>query len=941
MLHGSAIARARVADYDASAPSRNANLNQTEKPWHAMSAAEALEYWQADGRVGLASEEVERRRARLGENALPEPPKPSAIKQLLGQLADPLVGALLVAALVSLGVAISEPTGSWVTRFSDTAAILLIVVVNALIGFFQERRAEAALDALSKMAAPSAKIVREGAVSILPARALVPGDLIELEAGDSVPADVRLVSARELQTEEAALTGESTPVAKNAEAALSADAPLGDRETMVYLGTSIVRGRARAVVVATAQYTELGRIGALIRSAEREDTPLEQRLARLGTIILLLCLAISALLFVLGIAQGGRTWTVLLLTAVSLAVAAIPEGLPAITTITLALGMQRMAQRGAIVRKLPAVETLGSATIICSDKTGTLTQNAMTVRVVATSESSYRVTGEGYGPEGGVYEGETEVVEADAVLLELARVSALCNTAHFERTEGGLKVIGDPTEAALLTLAGKLGLTREAAHEAYDIERELPFDSDRKRMSVVARSKDDGTTAAYVKGSADLLLPICDRVLTRGGIVPLTEDERARLLALNESYAADALRVLALAVRPDPGDDPERELCFVGFAAMIDPPRPEAMQAVKECRKAGIRVAMITGDHKLTAMAIARELGFWDDDTSLAMTGAELTELGEQRLLGVIDRVAVFARVTAEQKLRLVRVLKQRGNVVAMTGDGVNDAPALREAQIGVAMGKGGTDVAREASEMVLADDNFATIVEAVREGRAIFRNIQKFIFFLNSSNAGLVAAVIISSFFEWMPQLTPLQLLWVNLVTNGLPALALGVDPPEPGQMEEPPRDPKESIVGVRDLLGMLLVGVVMGGAALSVMWLPELAPELVGGRSREDDLARARAMSFTILAISPLFHAWSCRSRTRSAFAKIFSNRALWGAVAVSATVHVVTLVVPALYPVFHTHALTGTEWAIVIALAFLPIPVFEAIKLLQRAVRRFRRA
>lgn len=915
-------------------------MNQTEKPWHAMSAAEALEYWEADGRVGLTPEEVERRRAQLGENALPEPPKPSAIKQLLGQLADPLVGALLVAALVSLGVAISEPHGSWITRFSDTAAILLIVVVNALIGFFQERRAEAALDALSKMAAPSAKVVREGAVSILPARALVPGDLLELEAGDSVPADVRLVSARELQTEEAALTGESTPVSKNAEGALATDAPLGDRETMVYLGTSIVRGRARAVVVATAQYTELGRIGALIRSAEREDTPLEQRLARLGKIILLLCLAISALLFILGIVQGGRSWTVLLLTAVSLAVAAIPEGLPAITTITLALGMQRMAQRGAIVRKLPAVETLGSATIICSDKTGTLTQNAMTVRVVATSEASYRVTGEGYGPDGGVYEGETKA-ETDAVLLELARVSALCNTAHFERTESGLKVIGDPTEAALLTLAGKLGLTREAAHEAFEIERELPFDSDRKRMSVVARSKEGGTTAAYVKGSADLLLPICDRVLTREGIVPLTEDERARLLALNESYAADALRVLALAIRPDPGDDPERELCFVGFAAMIDPPRPEAMQAVKECQKAGIRVAMITGDHKLTAMAIARELGFWDDEKSLAMTGAELTQLGEQRLLGVIDRVAVFARVTAEQKLRLVRALKQRGNVVAMTGDGVNDAPALREAQIGVAMGKGGTDVAREASEMVLADDNFATIVEAVREGRAIFRNIQKFIFFLNSSNAGLVAAVIISSFFDWMPQLTPLQLLWVNLVTNGLPALALGVDPPEPGQMEEPPRDPKESIVGLRDLLGMLLVGAVMGGAALSVMWLPEIAPELVGGGSRENDLARARAMSFTILAISPLFHAWSCRSRTRSAFAKLFSNRALWGAVAVSATVHVVTLVVPALYPVFHTHALTGTEWGIVIALAFLPIPVFEAIKLLQRVARPARRA
>ncbi len=816
-------------------------MDQAQKAWHAIDAAEAVDYWDTDAQDGLAPDEVERRRARLGDNALPEPPRPSAVVQFLSQFADPLVGALLVAALVSFGVALTESAGSGLARFTDTLAILLIVITNALLGFFQERRAEAALNALAKMAAPTAKVIRGGTVKVLPSRALVPGDVLELEAGDAVPADLRLLSSKELSAEESALTGESTPVTKRAGAPLAVDAPLGERETMLYLGTTVVRGRAHALVVQTGAYTELGRIGAMIRSAKAEPTPLERRLSRLGTIILLACLGISALLFVLGLFQEGRSWTLLLLTAVSLAVAAIPEGLPAITTITLALGMQRMARRGAIVRKLPAVETLGSATIICSDKTGTLTQNAMTVRTVETAERSYRVTGEGYAPEGAVLDGDTPVRAPDAALLALARVSILCNTAHLEQRDAGPKVVGDPTEAALLTLAAKIGLDRAEARDAHPIERELPFDSDRKRMSVIATTP-EGERMAYVKGSPDVLLPLCDWVLRADGIAPLDEDERARLLEMNERYAAEAMRVLLLAVRPDPGEDPERELVFVGLVAMIDPPRPEAKEAVTACKAAGIRVAMITGDHRLTAVAIARELGFWDDASSLALTGAELAEMPDQRLLDVVDRVSVFARVTAEQKLRLVRILKQRGHVVAMTGDGVNDAPALREAPIGVAMGRGGTDVAREAAEMVLADDNFATIVEAVREGRGIFRNIQKFIFFLNSSNAGLVVAVIVGSFFDWMPQLTPLQLLWVNLVTNGLPALALGVDPPDRHQMKEPPRSPREGIVTPQDFLGIVLVGAVMGGAALFLMFLPRVAPDLMGGATLEAD-SRTRA--------------------------------------------------------------------------------------------------
>ncbi len=916
-------------------------MSQIQNEWHALTPSAALSYWEADGQTGLSADEVERRRARLGENAIPDAPRPSALRQFLGQFADPLVGALLVAALVSLGVALSEGAGdqSWLIRFSDTLAILLIVVVNALLGFVQERRAEAALEALAKMAAPSAKVVRDGAVAILPARALVPGDIVELDAGDAIPADLRLLSTRELQTEEAALTGESTPVLKNSEAIFDQETQLSERENMVYLGTSVVRGRARALVVQTGQHTELGRIGALIRSAEREDTPLEDRLSKLGTIILVACLAISVLLFVIGILQQHRSWTVLLLTAVSLAVAAIPEGLPAITTITLALGMQRMAHRGAIVRKLPAVETLGSATIICSDKTGTLTQNQMTVRIVETSAGVYRVTGDGYGFEGELLTEDGPLRERTEVLHTLGRVAALCNSTHFEKTKTGVKVVGDPTEAALLTLAEKIGIDRAELRSSVEVPREMPFDSDRKRMSILAREP-DGRAVVYVKGSPDVLLPLCDRVLCEDGIQPLEDEDRAHFLTATERYAEQALRVLALAIRPDPEDeDLERALVFVGLVAMIDPPRPEAKAAVAECRHAGVHVAMITGDHRATAVAIARELGFWEDD-SIAVTGAELTQLTDQRLLSLVDRVAVFARVSAEQKLRLVRALKERGHVVAMTGDGVNDAPALREAQIGVAMGQMGTDVAREAADMVLADDNFATIVEAVREGRAIFRNIQKFIFFLNSSNAGLVVAVIVSSFFPLILQLTPLQLLWINLVTNGLPALALGVDPPEPGQMEEPPRDPTEQIVGMRDFLGMILVGFVMGGAALFVMWLPGLAPDLVGGPGlAADDHSRARAMAFTLLAVSPLFHAFNCRSRTRSAFSQLFANRALWGAIAISLSVHVVTLIVPVLYPIFHTHLLNMTEWGVVLALSALPIPIFEAIKLVQSTARKVR--
>ncbi|MBK8173260.1 MAG: cation-transporting P-type ATPase [Sandaracinaceae bacterium] len=907
-------------------------MSQAQKPWHAMEVEEVATYWDSNAEAGLPSTDIPRRRAELGENAIPAPPKPSAVKQFLSGFSDPLVIALLAAAAIAAGVAATgHETTSWIQRYSDTMAILLIVIVNGVLGFLQERRAEAALDALQKMAAPNAKVVRDGVMTIVPARELIPGDLIELEPGDAVPADVRIATGRDFATEEAALTGEAAAIEKSTDTVKDTNAVLADRTSIAYMGTTIVRGRARAIVVQTGPFTELGRIGTMIRDAEREDTPLELRLAQFGKQILIACLAISALLFAIGILRGQQHWTVLLLTAVSLAVAAIPEGLPAITTITLALGMQRMAQRGAIVRKLPAVETLGSATIVCSDKTGTLTQNAMTVRHLETAEERLDVSGEGYLPRGEFTRDGVKVEELSAPMKSLLATATLCNTAIVDVDGNDAKIIGDPTEAALVTVALKANIHRAALLMATEIVHEMPFDSDRKRMSIITRNE-EGVRKAHVKGSPDVLLPLCTHVMTSKGPVPLVKEERARLIARNEELAGQALRVLALAERSNPDvNNPEASLVFLGFAAMIDPPRPEVKLAVEECKRAGVRVVMITGDHKLTAIAIAKELGFWHEH-STAFTGTELEEYDDQRLMSIVENAAVFARVTAEQKLRIVRALKRRGHVVGMTGDGVNDAPALREAQIGISMGKGGTDVAREASDMVLADDNFATIVHAIREGRAIFRNIKKFIFFLNSSNAGLVVPVVIGSFFTDTQNyaLTPLQLLWINLVTNGLPALALGVDPPEPGQMEEPPRSVTERLLGWRESAGTVFVGIIMGGAALALYLLPDHAPHWLGPGDRNEHFAQVRTMAFTLLAISPLFHAFNCRS-ARSSIVRVglFSNRYLWGAVLLSASIHLITIFVPPLRPIFKTNLMSGTEWLIVLGLSFLPVPIFEVMK------------
>lgn len=853
---------------------------------------------------GLTTAEAQHRLTQYGPNRLPEAAKKSAVLQLLRQFASPLVLTLLVAAAIATVVAFtSGGEETLLGRFGDALAIAFIVTLNAILGFYQERKAASALNALRRFEVPVTRVWRDGRLDRMDSTGLVPGDVIEVEAGDAVPADARLLDATELAVDEAALTGESVPATKRPGASDGGD--------QIRLGTTAVRGKARAEVVATGAATALGRIGTLIREAEDQETPLEERLHVFGRRVLWACLLVSAALFAWGLYRGGRAWPLLLLEAVSFAVAAIPEGLPAITTITLALGMQRMAKRGAIVRKLPAVETLGSATVICTDKTGTLTQNEMTIREIYVGRQLRRVTGEGYAPDGAIDGGSSPL------LADFLTAAVVCNGARLANDPArGWRIVGDPTEGALLTLAAKGGVTRERIEGEQRMVREIPFDSDRKRMTVIA-SDPSGHLVAHVKGSVDVILERCT----------LDDVTRRAVQAEADRMAAAALRVLALARRELVGDDdPETKLTFLGLVGMIDPPRPGVKEAIEACRDAGIRVVMITGDHALTATAIARELGLWASGDQV-VTGTDLVQWSEAELPARVRSVRVFARTTPEQKLRIVKAYKASGQIVAMTGDGVNDAPALREADIGVAMGRAGTDVAREAADMVITDDNFATIVEAVREGRATWRNIQKFIFFLLSSNAGLAVAVFgVAMSGRWLP-LTPLMILWINLVTNGLPALALGIDPPDAAQMREPPRPSRAGLVGTRDYLGIAFVGVVMGGFALC----------MYATASCGADQSGARTMAFTLLALSPLVHAWSCRSPVASVVQmRPLVSLPLLVACIISAGVHLVAVLIPSLRPIFRVDELHAADWWMIAICGAAVLPAVELAKLFDRLRR-----
>ena len=896
------------------------------RDWHALDRDEVCRELGVDVERGLTSFAASERLHAGGPNVLPDVAGASALVRLSRQFLNPLVAVLLLAAIVAAVVALLDSGSESVSpmvRFGDTGAILMIVLMNAGLGFFQEQRAERALAALRKMASPTAVVVRDGAHVEIPAAELTVGDVVLLVAGAAVPADLRLLGSDELSVDESALTGESFPVMKDASVVLPPKTQVADQTNAAFLGTLVTRGQARAVVVRTGAQTELGRIGAMIDRAPSAKTPLERRIAALGQVILVVCLALSALVFVIGMVRGVVPWPVLLLTAVSLAVAAIPEGLPAITTITLALGMHRMAQRGAIVRRLPAVETLGSATVICTDKTGTLTENHMRVRNVAILDDRWELDDAFFS--GSLPEGFQPVVET----------AYFCNVGM---ADGDVEDdTGDPTEVALLHMVRESGWDRAAASEWGEIRRAVPFDSARKYS---ARSVEHGPQRVvwHVQGSPEVVIPRCVQSWRGGEMVQVGPSECQTLLDRTDRYADDGLRVLALARADSGGSDTAAELAanltFVGLVAMRDPPRPEARKAVSLCRQAGIRVAMITGDHPRTAVAVAKEVDIWRSDSAV-LTGSDLEKIRDADLAKKVERTAIYARVSPDQKLRVVEALQANGHIVAMTGDGVNDAPALKAAQIGVAMGRQGTEVARHAAEMVLADDNFATIVHAVREGRAIFSNIRKFVCFLNGSNAGLVLAVIVASFFPTLPQVTPLQLLWINLVTNGLPALALGVDPPDPQTMTSSPRRSGRRLFTRRDAAGVVFVGVVMGAGALFALFLPSVAPHLF--LSETSRAAEARTMAFNILAFAPLFHAFNARSATASiASVGLFGNRALWLAVAVSAGLQLVAVTLPFLWPVFHTAGLRASQWLIVFGIAFAPIPAVELAKWMDRRRR-----
>ena len=906
-----------------------------EPRWHTRSAEEAARALAVEPALGLDPAQAEARFLQHGPNALPEGRRRSIARMVLDQFSDFMILVLIAAAVVSgiIGDAV------------DTIAIVVIVVLNGVIGFFQEWRAERAMAALKKLAAPSARVRRDGAVATLAAERLVPGDVVLLEAGNVVPADLRLFEAARLKVAEAALTGESQPVEKTTGPLADPALPLGDRSNMAYKGTVVTYGRGAGIVAATGPATELGRIAQLLAGEEEVRTPLQKRLAAFGTRLAWAVLAICAIVFAAGLLRGEPP-VLMFLTAVSLAVAAIPEALPAVVTISLALGAHQMVRQNALIRRLPAVETLGSVTWICSDKTGTLTENRMRAE-------AFRVAGAAAPPQ--------PLAEP---WLSFFRALALNNDAALD---GAGNAVGDPTETALLEAARAAGIDKTAEEARAPRLAEIPFDSDRKRMATLHRDDACGSAAlaaipapgggggrpqqasrsqlagdpgaespasrlpqlgggviAFVKGAPEAVLPRCARQLTPQGAAPLDVSE---ILAQADRMAGEGLRVLAIARRrfeamPQRDEEAEEELTLLGLVGLMDPPRAEAAQAVAECKAAGIVPAMITGDHPATARAIARRLGILDGEGAV-MTGTELAALSDEAFAARVKGVRVYARVDPEQKIRIVKALQSAGQFAAMTGDGVNDAPALKRADIGVAMGKGGTDVAREAAHMVLLDDNFATIVHAVREGRRIFDNIRKFIKYTMTSNSGEIWTISLAPFFGLPIPLLPIHILWINLVTDGLPGLALAKEPAERNLMGRPPRPPGESIFAHGMWQHMVWVGLTMGAVCL-----------LLQAWAYHSGDAHWQTMVFTVLTLSQLGHVLAIRSERESLFSIGFgSNPLLLAAVAFTVLLQLATIYVPALNPIFKTEALSAAELALSLALSTVVFFAVEAEKWLIR--------
>ncbi|MBB6735886.1 calcium-translocating P-type ATPase, SERCA-type [Cohnella zeiphila] len=898
------------------------------KAWHQQNEKELAASLGTDLKAGLAADAAAARLGEVGPNELTERRSESPLKLFLNQFKDFMVLVLAGATVIS----------GLLGEMLDALTIIAIIVINGVLGFFQEYRAEKSLKALKELSAPLAKVVRGGTMDTIPAKQLVPGDLVLLESGDRVPADLRLIESNQCTIEEAALTGESMPVAKTADVLNDEDLPLGDRKNCGYLGTMVTRGTAKGVVVQTGMRTEMGKIADLIQQTDESETPLQRRLEQLGKILIVLALALTVVVVLAGVLHGQPMYG-MFLAGVSLAVAAIPEGLPAIVTIALALGVQRMIRRRAIVRKLPSVETLGCASVICSDKTGTLTQNKMTVTRLWLGGRKIDVSGEGYEPTGQFTEHGRQVeIKGDAALRRLTQIAALCNNSELtseERAEEPKKkksgkdaeaaapawtVRGDPTEGALLVLAGKSGVTRSSLESLYPRTKEFPFDSNRKRMSVVVTHQ--GGRLVCAKGAPDLLIERCAYILWEGNVVPFTGTLKQKVLQANEEMAGDALRVLGLAYRDmrshdscESEDEVETGLIFVGLTGMIDPPRREVAEAVVKCRQAGIRTVMITGDHRTTAEAIAREIGILPRDGKV-LSGSDLSAMTDEQLDRVADDVYVYARVSPEHKLRIVQALQRRGHVVAMTGDGVNDAPAVKAADIGISMGITGTDVTKEASALVLADDNFASIVAAVEEGRGIYENIRKFIRYLLASNVGEILTMFIAMMLALPLPLIPIQILWVNLVTDGLPAMALGVDQSESDLMRQRPRSAKENIFARR--LGWKIIS---RGILIGVCTLAAFVLTLGGFKGEGATLVHAQTVAFATLVLAQLIHVFDCRSSRSIFHRRFFENKFLVLAVLSSLLLLLAVIYVEPLQPVFKTVPLHARDWALIFVAAGIP--------------------
>lgn len=923
---------------------------------HAKPIEDLVRALGTDLKRGLSAEEARARLATLGANELTEKPRPGFLALLWDQFNNYLVVILIAAAVVS----------ALLGEYVDSIAILCIVALNAVVGVIQESKAEQVLAALRKMAAPTAQVVRDGRQETVPARELVPGDIVLIEAGNFVPADVRLVQAVNLKADEASLTGESVPVDKRAEPVLDRDIPLGDRTNSAFMGTLITYGRGTGVVCATGMSTQIGLIAEMIQSYEDEDTPLQQKLAHLGKVLGSVVLAICAVVFVYGLVRDTRLASLpelgalgylaaekgdiiqLFMTAVSLAIAAVPEGLPAIVTICLALGMQQMIRRHALIRKLPAVETLGCATVICSDKTGTLTQNQMTVVQGWVAGMRFQVTGEGYDPNGRfLADGEPFDPAACPETALLLQGAMLCNDAKLERRDdvagaAGWRILGDPTEGALVVGAAKAGFSRKELEAALPRVHEIPFDSERKRMTTVHRrapgvqaaasASDSSPFVAFVKGAPDVILGLCTHRLEAGRAVKLTPERRAEILEQNRTMASGALRVLGVAMRVLDElplgvglEALEKDLTFVGLLGMIDPPRPEVAEAVAVARGAGLKSVMVTGDYKETAQAIAREIGLLTPQ-GVVLTGAEIDKLSDAELAARADRLEVCCRVSPQHKTRIVEALKARGHIVAMTGDGVNDAPALKRANIGVAMGITGTDVSKQTADMVLTDDNYASIVAAIEQGRIIYSNIRKFVYFLLACNAGEIL-IIFGAMLVGMPiPLRPVQLLWLNLVSDGAPALALGMEKGERDIMKQAPRPPREPVINRDMAAGIGVVAAVDTLAILTVFYL--------GLQRYPGELEAAQTIAFVTLCTSELLRAFTARSEHHSVFSiGVFSNPWMIGAVLVSFALVLVVVYVPFLRPFFDTVPLAPEDWLLMLPFFFASPLAMELLKSHQR--------